>query len=222
MSGVRCLLCTLPFATSHPTLRPDEPVRLACLNHAASVRSEPGSNSSLGKICRTTRLSASSESASHGIQQTMSPGWPGCCRPGQPVFPYARRPRATCGRDTLPLCLGSNCSLDKERPGLAASVKQQLYEDREACQRPACFFLTFFQPRWYERQPGSEAVMPQQPSPTHSIHRLSRRVKVIFSAPHLRVWQRFLAWDDFLRLGRSAGVYPRRILAGAAANGRRA
>jgi len=36
------------------------------------------------------------------------------------------------------------------------------------------------------------------------------------------VWQRFLAWDDFLRLGRSAGVYPRRILGGAAANGRRA
>jgi len=35
-------------------------------------------------------------------------------------------------------------------------------------------------------------------------------------------WQRFLAWDDFLRLGRSAGVYPRRILAGAAGNGRRA
>jgi len=35
-------------------------------------------------------------------------------------------------------------------------------------------------------------------------------------------WQRFLAWDDFLRLGRSAGVYPRRILAGAVANGRRA
>jgi len=29
-------------------------------------------------------------------------------------------------------------------------------------------------------------------------------------------------WDDFLRLGRSAGVYPRRILAGAAANSRRA
>jgi len=38
----------------------------------------------------------------------------------------------------------------------------------------------------------------------------------------MRVWQRFLAWDDFLRLGRSAGVYPRRILGGAAANGRRA
>jgi len=37
-----------------------------------------------------------------------------------------------------------------------------------------------------------------------------------------RAWQRFLAWDDFLRLGRSAGVYPRRILAGASANGRRA
>ena len=36
-----------------------------------------------------------------------------------------------------------------------------------------------------------------------------------------RARQRFLAWDDFLRLGRSAGVYPRRIL-GAAANGRRA
>jgi len=34
--------------------------------------------------------------------------------------------------------------------------------------------------------------------------------------------QRFLAWDDCLRLGGSAGVYPRRILAGAAANGRRA
>jgi len=36
------------------------------------------------------------------------------------------------------------------------------------------------------------------------------------------VWQRFLAWGDFLRLGLcggcSAGVYPRRILAGAAAN----
>ena len=36
------------------------------------------------------------------------------------------------------------------------------------------------------------------------------------------VWQRFLAWDDFLRLGCIAGVYPRRILAGGAANGRRA
>ncbi len=40
-----------------------------------------------------------------------------------------------------------------------------------------------------------------------------------------RVRQRFLAWDDFLGLGLcggcSAGVYPRRILAGAA-NGRRA
>jgi len=76
----------------------------------------------------------------------MSPGCSGCCRPGQPVFPYARRPRATCGRDTLPLCLGSNCSLDKERPGLAASVKQRLYEDREACQRPAWFFLLFPNP----------------------------------------------------------------------------
>jgi len=42
------------------------------------------------------------------------------------------------------------------------------------------------------------------------------------SGPSIRVWQRFLAWDDFLRLGGSAGVYPRRILAGAAANGRRA
>ena len=40
--------------------------------------------------------------------------------------------------------------------------------------------------------------------------------------PDLGAWQRFLAWDDSLRLGRSAGVYPRRILAGAAANGRRA
>jgi len=32
------------------------------------------------------------------------------------------------------------------------------------------------------------------------------------------VWQQSPAWDDFVRLGRSAGVYPRRILAGAAAN----
>jgi hypothetical protein len=87
-----------------------------------------------------------SESASHGIQHTMSPGCSGCCRPGQPVFPYARHPRATCGRDTLPLCLGSNSSLDKERPGLAASVRQGLYEDREACQRPAWFFSLFRTP----------------------------------------------------------------------------
>ena len=41
-------------------------------------------------------------------------------------------------------------------------------------------------------------------------------------SPWIGVWQRFLAWDDFLRLGLCggciAGVYPRRILA--AANGR--
>jgi len=44
----------------------------------------------------------------------------------------------------------------------------------------------------------------------------------IAAHPAKGAWQRFVAWDDFLRLGRSAGVYPRRMLAGAAANGRRA
>jgi len=49
---------------------------------------------------------------------------------------------------------------------------------------------------------------------------MRRRVKE--NGTHRAAWQRFLAWDDFLRIGRSAGVYPRRILSVAAANGRRA
>ena len=48
VSGVRYPCITHPFATnrtlSYPNVRP---VRLACLSHAASVRSEPGSNSSV-------------------------------------------------------------------------------------------------------------------------------------------------------------------------------
>jgi len=69
-----------------------------------------------------------------------------------------RGPKATHDQDTLPLCLGSNCSLDKERPGLAVPEGQGLYDTREACQRPARFFFTCPGPRWRERKPGSEAT----------------------------------------------------------------
>jgi len=53
-----------------------------------------------------------------------------------------------------------------------------------------------------------------------SMRRTDRLFKPLPEPLPARAWQRFLAWDDFLRLGCSAGVYPRRILAGAAANGR--
>ena len=47
-SGVRCPCIPHPFATNQTLGYPAERfVRLACLSHAASVRSEPGSNSSL-------------------------------------------------------------------------------------------------------------------------------------------------------------------------------
>ena len=58
VSGVRHPCITHPFATNrafgYPIARP---VRLACLSHAASVRSEPGSNSSvdLSSIARQAR-----------------------------------------------------------------------------------------------------------------------------------------------------------------------
>ena len=43
--GVRYLFITHPFATIRHS-KPQRTVRLACLSHAASVRSEPGSNPS--------------------------------------------------------------------------------------------------------------------------------------------------------------------------------
>ena len=48
MLRVRCPCITHPFATNHTSGYPVAwSVRLACLSHAASVRSEPGSNSSI-------------------------------------------------------------------------------------------------------------------------------------------------------------------------------
>ncbi len=52
VSKVRYLCITDPSATEHAEYcYPTCPVRLACLSHAASVRSEPGSNSSLIYRC---------------------------------------------------------------------------------------------------------------------------------------------------------------------------
>ena len=50
-TGVRYLCITHPFATNLPE---GKFVRLACLSHAVSVRSEPGSNSSIFIVCRST------------------------------------------------------------------------------------------------------------------------------------------------------------------------
>src|ERR1700758_3705801 len=50
--GYPCI--TAPFATFHPSC-PGFLVRLACLIHAANVRSEPGSNPSI-IVCITLRL----------------------------------------------------------------------------------------------------------------------------------------------------------------------
>ena len=47
VSGVRCPCITHPFAANRAP-EGTRSARLACLSHAASVRSEPGSNSSLG------------------------------------------------------------------------------------------------------------------------------------------------------------------------------
>jgi len=75
------------------------------------------------------------------------------------------------------------------------------------------------------QQDISRAIFPQRRSyqtktADHDTSGLARLPKL---TPKRRLNRRSnRAWDDFLRLGRSAGVYPRRILAGAAANGRRA
>eukprot|EP00831_Metopus_contortus_P009226 TRINITY_DN13558_c0_g1_i4.p3 TRINITY_DN13558_c0_g1~~TRINITY_DN13558_c0_g1_i4.p3 ORF type:complete len:127 (+),score=0.45 TRINITY_DN13558_c0_g1_i4:452-832(+) len=62
---VRYLSITHPFATNYNQGYPIiQSVRLACLSHAASVRSEPGSNSSISHVlCVDTCLLYTSDAA---------------------------------------------------------------------------------------------------------------------------------------------------------------
>ena len=79
-------------------------VRLACLNHAASVRSEPGSNSSLGKLCHKTRLIATGESVTCVFQHTT---WPSRPLPaGTTCPPVARGARGRLRLGHTPALLG--------------------------------------------------------------------------------------------------------------------
>ena len=104
-------------------------VRLACLNHAASVRSEPGSNSSIGKrLSQDTTLLTRVYLAFFNTPL----GHAGRFRPAPPDLHPPGTPRRVPGRlDTLPFCLGSDCLLDKDRNG-----PKRPHEKRE-CSTPS-------------------------------------------------------------------------------------
>ncbi len=66
VSGVRCPCIPHPFAAIQSSSYPLERIaRLACLSHAASVRSEPGSNSSLFYSLRHPTCRDGSKPAPH-------------------------------------------------------------------------------------------------------------------------------------------------------------
>lgn len=135
-------------------------VRLACLNHAASVRSEPGSNSSLGK-----RLS---QDTTHRYWRecdlcfsTNHLAIPAVSSRNRLSSLHARRPKTPALRTHSRFAWARNCSLDKERSGLALPGRQGLYTDTEACQQAFSFFFAFPGPRQYEQRLGSEALVPR-------------------------------------------------------------
>ena len=76
-------------------------------------------------------------------------------RPAPPDLPALGSSRRTSQvRDTLPPCLGSNCSLDKDRAGLSALVETRHYTHvRWAVNIPLSVFSLFLRSRWHEQRP---------------------------------------------------------------------
>ena len=118
-----------PSATNVPfSFRPDTSVRLACLSHAASVRSEPGSNSSLEvrirvprsiqKPGRQIRLRTLIRSARENeSRQSLSRNRPHHLGPAQPS--QTRRRRTSHPHDDKPVHLSKSMSPRNSAANLA-------------------------------------------------------------------------------------------------------
>jgi hypothetical protein len=115
-----------PFATNiAPSYPKAMSVRLACLSHAASVRSEPGSNSSVSfwfPIARTRRTGRRNASKAfiHGIHENERRRHtrPACLPAGRKTGLHerkTRRDRRTPSRRALTFSRRQTCSLVKER-----------------------------------------------------------------------------------------------------------
>jgi hypothetical protein len=71
--GGRLLTCYSPVRHSHPNTKSiQDPVRLACVKHAASVRPEPGSNSPNKKQKTMSRENPTNQNQQTNQKQTLS------------------------------------------------------------------------------------------------------------------------------------------------------
>ena len=140
-SGVRCLRITHPFATNLPLdYSIGSFVRLACLNHAVSVRSEPGSNSSIFIVClcgaKTTQEGirkrlythvCSRECRMSGRSQTKHTKNRESCT----LFPVSFNPPLNSQQAELTFSLRYNCLLVKEQPKLVSQFRNSLSYQRK-------------------------------------------------------------------------------------------
>ncbi len=138
-------------------------VRLACLNHAASVRSEPGSNSSLGKLCHKTRLIATGESVTCVFQHTT---WPSRPLPAGTTYPpVARRPRAPAFGTHSRFAWARTVHLTKNDRALHSREGKDYTKTQGPVNRPP-HFLFFPDPGGMNSTRGRRAsrLAPTQPS----------------------------------------------------------
>jgi hypothetical protein len=112
-------------------------------------------------------------------------GRAGRFRPAPPDLPARLRSRRNFSvRDTLPLCLGSNCSLVKEHAGLNALFRDaRLYRPGWACQSPASEnlrSLVSVPVAWTAAETGLKACQPRLTSFSSIPHPLNP-VKMILA-----------------------------------------
>ena len=133
-SGVRCLRITHPFATNLPLdYSIGSFVRLACLSHAVSVRSEPGSNSSIFIVCLCGAKTAqdgirkrlythvcSRECRMFGRNRTKHTKNRESCT----LFPVSFNPPLNSQQAELTFSLRYNCLLVKELPKSSVPISE--------------------------------------------------------------------------------------------------
>lgn len=164
MSGVRCLLCTLPFATSRPTFRPNGSFDL----HVSTT--PPAFTLSQDQTLQLESLVTKHDSRECECASCLSThhlAIPTAFLPGPPNLrpPCGRSIARTSARrlDTLPLCLGSDCLLVKERR------RPHALENRDCSSGPGVVntkpprdFHFFRTPR-HEPRTGSRMGLPPYP-----------------------------------------------------------
>jgi len=112
----------------------------------------------LESVDHKTRLIAISESVLVSFNTPL--GRADRFRPAPPDLPALGSSRRTSQvRDTLPPCLGSNCSLGKERAGLSALVETRHYTHVQwAVNIPLSTFSFFLRSRWHGQRPGPQGL----------------------------------------------------------------